>query len=89
MKRSIDGYYDPNPNPVKFVVWAIIGLISVFLWTNPGAINNIMLMLNPQLAKLREEEIRAQRETIRYILLIISVICGVVILVYIWEKRRR
>lgn len=83
------GYYDPDPNPGSLLVWAIVGLIALFLWTNPNAINNIMLMLNPQLAKLEEEKIKAQMETLRYILLMVLAVCGVVLLIYLSERKKR
>jgi len=88
-KRIMPLYYDPDPNPASYIIWIVVGLIALFLWTNPNAINNIMLMLNPQLAKLEEEKIKAQMETMRYIVLMILVICGVVVLIYLMERKKK
>jgi hypothetical protein len=88
-KRIMPLYYDPDPIDPATLTWIALGLIALFLWTNPNAINNIMFMLNPQLAKLEEEKIKAQQETIRYIVLMVLVIAGVVILIYFMERKKR
>jgi len=91
MTRKSYGYYDPDPDPgIGLGIFILIGLAvgGIGLWTNPNVINNIMMMLNPELAELEKERLKAQVESIKYICIIIA-IAAAAILLFWWMSRKK
>jgi hypothetical protein len=86
MPRVRYHYYDPDPFPIWIVV---AGLVSLILWTQPNLLNNLIYLFNPELRKLEEERQKTTQETVRALILITLLICGVIILMKYWERKRK
>ena len=76
---------EPNPFPIAILLLGIVGALGIALWTNPGMVNNLMIMLNPEVAKETEENRKAMLDTMKYILIITALICLTIALFYYWR----
>lgn len=79
--------YDPDPDPFPWVILLVVA--GVALWTNPDVVNNIMFILNPELAKIAREKQEAQLKTIMWVVALVTGICGLWMLIWWWERRQR
>ena len=85
------GYYDPDPDPSPGIgIFILIGLAvgGIGLWTNPGVINNILMMIRPELIEVEEERLKAQVESIKYICIIVAIIAATILLFW-WMTRKK
>ena len=92
MPRKQWGYYDPDPDPDPFpfalIILAALAVGGLAMWTNPNALNNIMYLLNPDLAKLEEERQKAQLESLRYIVLIVALVLGAIVVLWFLTRKK-
>lgn len=83
-------YYDPDPDPFPFtlIIGGALALGLIGLWTNPNALNNFMMMINPDLMKLEEERLKTQLESLRYMVLIVALILGAIVLMWFLTRKK-
>lgn len=80
---------DPDPSPGLMTIFAIIAVVGgLALWTNPGVLNNLMVMFNPEIAEYEEKKREDMLNTLKWIAIIVAIIGGILLLVW-WSSRRK
>jgi len=96
-KYDPDGYYDPDPFIgigtiiTICIIGAVIGGTSIAI-QNPSFFDHILMMIDPSIKEISEEERKAKKEFWRIVLiivLIIAVIAGLLLLVRYSESKKR
>lgn len=82
-----NGYYDPSPDPFPWGL--LIGVIGILLWTNPNMINALLEAIWPAFKEAQEEQRKQMLEMVMYILLITVVVCGIALLIWYMERRKK
>jgi len=88
MVRRKRMYYDPDPFPFTLIIGGALALGLIGLWTNKNALNNFMMMINPDLQKLEEERLKAQLESLRYMVLIIALVLGAIVILWFLTRKK-
>lgn len=89
-RRRRIAYYDPDPDPFPFtlILIGVMALAGIGLWTNPNALNNLMMMMKPELMKLEEERLKTQLESLRYIVLIAALCLGAIVILWFLTRKK-
>jgi len=90
VRRAITPRYDPDPDPDPIGVIAIaICAIAVSLGAStvvaPNLWINLMTMINPKIGELEEERIKAQKDTVNAIMVMLAIV-AILVLAYIWWR---
>lgn len=90
VRRALTPRYDPDPDPdpigvVAIAILAIIGVAGGTVLTNPNILNNILMMLDPELKEVEEKRIEANKQLMTTVG-IVMVLVAVIVLAYIWWR---
>ena len=90
VRRASTPRYDPDPDPDPIGVIAIaLCVIGVSLGAStvvaPDLWKNLMIMLKPELKELEEARLKAHRDTINAIMVMLAIV-AILVLAYIWWR---
>lgn len=90
VRRPIAPRYDPDPDPdpigvIAIATLALIGVAGGTVLTNPNILNNILMILDPELKDIEEKRLEANKQLMTTIG-IVMVIVAVIVLAYIWWR---